>query len=440
MVNTMTQQTIIKIILVWTAMLLPSCLWSQRVPSADELPQVTQLPVRHNMPDPLVMLNGTAVNSRQQWFEQRRPELKRLFQHYMYGTLPAASKIHPQLERENRRTFGGKATLKQITLSFDLSDVAPIHLLLVLPNMPGRPVPIFLGINFCGNFAVVGDHEVPLPKGWMKSDCAGCQNFRATEAGRGADVEKWAIESSIDRGYAFATFYNGDIAPDDPSFKSEIYQQTGKQSDDPRGEHEGGAIIAWAWGVQRVVDYLVTDQALDPNRIAVVGHSRLGKAVLLAAAFDERIALVIPHQAGCGGTAPSRGRTGETVKQINTKFPHWFCPAFAQFNDQVDRLPFDQDSLVALVAPRPVLLTNALEDTWANPEGQFEVLKSASRVYQFLQAGQLDAEHMPEPGKLVDSRLGYYIRPGKHSMRAEDWKVFLDFAEKNLATGSMPKR
>jgi hypothetical protein len=188
------------------------------------------------------------------------------------------------------------------------------------------------------------------------------------------------------------------------------------------------------------VDYLVTEKALDSHRIALVGHSRLGKAALVAAAFDERIALVIPHQAGCGGTAPSRGTIGESVKQINTSFPHWFCPTFSRFNEQVDRLPFDQDSLVALLAPRSVLLTNAVEDTWANPEGQFEVLKSASRVYQFLNAGRLEAEKMPEVGKLVDSRLGYYIRPGKHSMLAEDWRVFLDFADKNLVkTGTTPK-
>ena len=106
----------------------------------------------------------------------------------------------------------------------------------------------------------------------------------------------------------------------------------------------------------------------------MVGHSRLGKTALLAGAFDERIALVIPHQAGCGGSAPSRGKVGESVKQINNGFPHWFNGAFKEFNDQPDRLPFDQNCLVALVAPRPVLFSNAVEDTWANPEGQFEVL------------------------------------------------------------------
>jgi len=141
---------------------------------------------------------------------------------------------------------------------------------------------------------------------------------------------------------------------------------------------------------------------------------------------------VIPHQAGCGGTAPSRGKVGESVKQINNGFPHWFNGTFKEFNDKPDRLPFDQNCLAALVAPRPVLFSNAVEDTWANPEGQFQVLQATDQVYRLLGVEGLGAKQMPEPGKLLGSRLGYYIRPGKHSMTREDWKIFLDFADKRL--------
>ena len=196
--------------------------------------------------------------------------------------------------------------------------------------------------------------------------------------------------------------------------------------------YDWGAIAAWAWGLQRAVDYLVTDGALDPKRIAVVGHSRNGKAALLAGAFDERIALIIPLQAGCGGTAPSRGKIGESVKQINDRFPHWFNAEFKKFNEQPERLPFDQHGLIALCAPRPVLLSNAVEDTWANPAGQFEMLRAADPVYRLLGTDGLGAQQIPETGKLLDSTLGYYIRPGKHSMTREDWKIFLDFADKHF--------
>ena len=162
-----------------------------------------------------------------------------------------------------------------------------------------------------------------------------------------------------------------------------------------------------------------TDKDIDSEKIIVVGHSRLGKTALLAAAFDERIALAIPHQAGCGGTAPSRSNDpkAESVKRINTSFPHWFDGDFKEFNDQPDRLPFDQHCLVALVAPRPVLfMPTRSRIQWANPTGQFEVLKAADPVYRLLGAGGLAAKEMPEVGKLIDSTLGYYIRPGKHSM------------------------
>jgi hypothetical protein len=163
-----------------------------------------------------------------------------------------------------------------------------------------------------------------------------------------------------------------------------------------------------------------------------VGHSRLGKTALLAGAFDERIALVIPHQAGCGGSAPSRSKVGESVKAINKSFPHWFDGAFKQFNDEPARLPFDQNCLVALCAPRPVLLSNAVEDTWANPAGQFQILQAADPVYRLLGVDGLDAKQMPELGKLVDSRLGFFMRAGKHSMTREDWRIFIAFADHHL--------
>ena len=192
------------------------------------------------------------------------------------------------------------------------------------------------------------------------------------------------------------------------------------------------------------MDYLVTDSAIDAKRIAVVGHSRNGKTALLAAAFDNRIAMAIPSQAGCGGTAPCRvseelakegpnGRpTVETVRQINKSFPHWFCGNFKAFNDEPARLPFDQHELIALCAPRPVLVSCATEDVWANPSGQFQMLLAADPVYKLVAGDGLGATQAPEVSKLLPTRLGYYIRPGKHSMTREDWAVWLDYADKWL--------
>jgi hypothetical protein len=142
--------------------------------------------------------------------------------------------------------------------------------------------------------------------------------------------------------------------------------------------------------------------------------------------------MAIPLQAGCGGTAPSRGKIGESVKAINTRFPHWFNDEFKKFNDEPDRLPIDQDCLIALVAPRPVLLGAAAGDTWANPVGAFEMLQAADPVYHLLGAHGLETEQMPPQNQLVGHRLGYFIRPGKHSMLKTDWQMFLDFADREL--------
>jgi cephalosporin-C deacetylase-like acetyl esterase len=192
--------------------------------------------------------------------------------------------------------------------------------------------------------------------------------------------------------------------------------------------------MAWAWGIHRMVDHLSALPEVDPKRIAVVGHSRLGKAAIVAGAFDDRIALTIPNQAGCGGTSPDRMKNpkAETVKRINTSFPHWFCGHFKAFNDDTSKLPFDQHCLIALCAPRPVLLTNATEDQWADPPGQFDMLKAAAPVYKLHGVDGLAAETFPAEGKLVDSRLGYWVRPGKHAMGPDDWQTYLAFADKWL--------
>ncbi len=399
-----------------------------------DLPPVDQLPARPDLPDPLVMLDGRRVTTKDQWGKERRTELLRLFQHYMYGYLPEPAKITANVERTDPRALGGKATLKEVTISFGPKGTPPIHLLLVVPNERKGPAPVFVGMNFCGNHAVLNDPAIRLPTAWMYPNRKGVKNNRATDAGRGTEIDTWALDQSIARGYAVATFYSGDVDPDQKDVREGVQPHLRKAGLLKSGADEGATIAVWAWGIHRAVDYLVTDQDLESKRIAVVGHSRLGKTALLAAAFDERIALAIPHQAGCGGTAPSRTKNpkAETVKRINTSFPHWFNARFKEFNDQVEKLPFDQHCLAALVAPRPLLYTNAQEDQWANPDGQFELLQAADPVYRLLGTDGLAAKKMPEPGKLIASTLGYSIRPGRHSMTREDWKVFLDFADRHF--------
>jgi hypothetical protein len=412
-----------------------------------QFPAAETLPLQAELPDVLKLSNGQKVTTPKQWSEQRRPELKALFAHYMYGEIPPKpAKLNFDTQVLDKKFLGGKATLKNVTISIAGSEIPKIDLLMVTPNTT-TPAPVFLTLNFCGNHAIHSDSRIPLSRSFLGNGCKGCTNNHATDAARGAQAADWPLEQIIDRGYAVATFANADVDSDRGNVSDGVYawwakEHTGSATNSLTADR--GCIAGWAWGFQRCVDYLVTDGSIDKSRIAALGHSRNGKTALLAAAYDDRIALAIPHQAGCGGTAPSRvaekfatpqanGRpTAETIAVINKSFPHWFNAEFKKFNATPERLPFDQHCLVALMAPRPVLLSNAEGDQWAYPSGQFVALKAAEPVYRLLKAGGCDAKEMPPLDKLVDSKLGYYIRPGRHAMLSGDWMVFLSFADKHF--------
>ncbi|HJZ53477.1 MAG TPA: acetylxylan esterase [Gemmataceae bacterium] len=404
------------------------------IPATADFPPPDKLPPRPGLPDPTVMLDGTKVTTREQWEAKCRPELKALFEHYMYGKYPARpEKVTAKVLFEDPKALGGKGTLREVELTFGPPEWPKIYLLVAVPN--GKtPAGCFVGTNFGGNHLLTADERVHIPTVWVPDRYPGVVKNKASAEGRGKQADTWPLEQIIDRGYAVATFYCGDIQPDRPDVR-EGMRATMPESDKPTLGNETATIMWWAWGVHRAVDFLLTDRSIDPKRIAVVGHSRLGKTALLAGAFDERIAVVIPNQAGCGGTGPSRhdDPKAETVKRINTSFPHWFCGNFKAFNDDPTKLPFDQNCLVAICAPRPVLFTNAAEDLWANPRGQFEVLKAANPAYKLYGQDGLTAEKPPAPGDpLIDTRLGYWIRPGQHAMSPPDWKTYMDFADKWL--------
>jgi hypothetical protein len=399
-----------------------------------DFPPPDKLPPRPEMPNPLVMLDGTKVTTKADWEAKRRPELKELFQHYMYGRFPAKpEKVAAKVLFEDTKAFDGKGTLREVELTFGPPEWPKITLLVAAPN--GKtPAACFVGPNFGGNHLLTDSEKVRIPTVWVRSGYPGVVNNKATEAGRGQQADTWPLAQAIGRGYAVATFYCGDVQPDRPNEREGMRATLPVREGGAPGD-ETATIMWWAWGCHRAVDYLVTAGDVDPKRLAVVGHSRLGKTALLAGAFDDRIAVVIPHQSGCGGAGPSRSKNpdAETVKRINTSFPHWFCGHFKAFNDDVTKLPFDQNGLVALCAPRPVLMTNAELDQWANPPGQFDVLRAAAPAYELYDVAKpVVAETMPAEGKLSPERLGYFIRAGKHSMTPADWTVYMDFADRWL--------
>jgi hypothetical protein len=411
-----------------------------------EFPSPAKLPSHPALPDPLVMFDGTRVASADTWREKRRPELKALFEQYIYGRYPQGSDSKPEavvqakVLFEDPQAFGGAGTLKEVELTIGPPEWPKIYLLIATPN-DQTPAACFVGMNFGGNHLLVDDDRVHVPESWMPDRYTGVVDNRATDASRGVEAYTWPLAEIVARGYAVATFHCGDVQPDRPYVREGMRATLAEVGGDndasaEADEAETATIMWWAWGIHRAIDYLVTDKAIDPQRIAVVGHSRLGKTALLAGAFDERIALTVANQAGCGGSGPSRhdDSRAETVKIITDKFPHWFAANFTKFGDDPSRLPVDQNCLVALCAPRPVLFTAAADDLWANPSGQFEVLQAASPVYELLGVEGLKADTMPaaDAPLLGDGRLGYWFRAGEHSMTPADWKVYMDFADQQL--------
>ncbi|MBY0456404.1 MAG: acetylxylan esterase [Gemmataceae bacterium] len=402
--------------------------------SAD-FPPPAKLPSVPDFPDVLALRDGTKVATKKDWEEKRRPELKELFQHYMYGKFPAKpEKVTAKVLFADAKAFDGKCTLREVEITFGPPEWPKIYLLVATPNGKG-PFACFVGPNFNGNHVLTTYEKVRIPTAWVPANGPGVAKGtnKATAEGCGKQADTWPLQQVVESGYAVATFYCGDIQPDRPNEREGMRATLPVLKGDP-DPAETATIVWWAWGCHRAVDYLVGAADLDPKRIAVVGHSRLGKTALLAGAFDDRLAVVIPHQSGCGGAGPSRSQNpkAETVKRITTSFPHWFCGNFKEFGDDTTRIPFDQHALVAICAPRPVLMTNAEEDQWANPPGQFEVLKGAAPAYRLYGDAKPVADKMPEQGKLSDERLGYFIRAGKHAMTPDDWKVYMQFADKWL--------
>ena len=390
---------------------------------------------KFNLPDPLVTSSGKKITTVDAWQKIRRPEVLELFEKHVYGRAPGKPDgLKFELREVNNKVLDGRATRKQVRVFFKPGheEDAWMDLLIYIPNDRKAAAGGFVGLNFNGNHSVTEDTVVPISPRWIRRNQPGVKNHRASEASRGSNKSRWAISEIIDRGFMLATAYCGDIDPDyHDEFKNGVHPLFYKKGQTKPAADEWGTISAWAWGLSRIMDYFETDEDIDQKKIAVIGHSRLGKTSLWAGASDERFAIVISNNSGCGGAALSRRAFGETVKRINTSFPHWFCDNYLKFNDNEDACPVDQHMLIALMAPRPTYVASAVEDRWADPRGEFLSAKYAEPVYALFGLKGLNAKKWPDVDKPVSGTLGYHIRTGKHDVTDYDWKRYMDFAEKH---------
>jgi hypothetical protein len=388
------------------------------------------------LPDPLVSLAGKPITNAKAWQSHRRAEVLGLFEDHVFGRTPSADiDVQFELLEGDDQAYDGRATRKQVRMHFRANDHhVAADLLIYLPNDAKGPAPLFVGLNFNGNHTTTPDPAVPVNQNWMRAtNRDGVIDHRSSEVARGTSAKRWAIEAAIARGYGVATMYCGDLDPDfDDGFQNGIHPLFYRDGQTQPDAHEWGTIGAWVWGLSRAMDYFETDATIDHEHVAVLGHSRLGKSSLWAGASDERIAIIISNNSGCGGAALARRRFGETVQRINTSFPHWFNDAHQAYNENEDALPVDQHMLIALMAPRPVYIASATEDVWADPRGEFLAGKHAEAVYALFGKTGLTVEDQPAPDTPIGDYIGYHLRTGKHDVTAYDWEQYLKFADRHF--------
>ena len=365
-------------------------------------------------------------SSFKEWKKVHRPAIMDFFLNDVYGHYPE-KQVTPRFEllEQSDKALGGKAIRKQVAIHLEGMD-NPILLLIYQPaNVKGK-VPAFVCMNFKGNHQINVDPEIII------SANAPTGKDLGKDAPRGAASSRWPLEEIVGAGYAVATIYRGDVDPDfDDDFKNGIHPLFYRAGQTKPDAEQWGTIGAWAWGLSRVMDYFEKDKSIDHKRVAVVGHSRLGKTALWAGATDERFAIVVSNDSGCGGAALSIRKVGETVAKINKSFPHWFCDNYNKYNDNEEGLFVDQQGLIALIAPRPVYVASAIEDEWADPEGEYLSALYASPVYELYGRKGLSTTKQPaveQPD--AEGDVAYHVRRGKHDITLYDWQQYIKFADK----------
>ncbi len=379
----------------------------------------------YTLPDPLKLQNGKTVRDAKTWQRKRRPELVHLFEQLQFGRTPPAPKsLRFNVTDPGTKTHNGKALRKQITIFFGPDNAGPkVDVLLYTPAALSKPAPVLLNASFTANSAAVDDPGIKPGEIWSREK-------KRVPVAQGRAFGRVNIEPFLDAGFGFATVYYGDI---DPDFNGGIALGVRSLYPAPKPE-EWGTISAWAWGLSRVLDYLETDKEVDARRVALTGISRLGKTVLWTGAHDPRFAMIIASCSGEGGAALSRRNYGETIAHLTapTRYPYQFAQNYSKYAANPNESPIDAHLLVALIAPRPLLLQTGTTDKWSDPKGEYLAALAAAPVYKLFGKSAPEAKEVPPAGQSVMTTLGYHMHAGGHGMIPSDWKVFLDFMKAHL--------
>ena len=359
-----------------------------------------------DLPDPLVFNDGKKVKNARQWTRKRRAEILEIFAQEMYGHVPERPEGLHFRTLAQESVYDGLGIRKTVRIYLDNREEHWFDVMVHLPAEAAGPVPMFVGLNFKGNDATLDERA----------------DFR------------WPYEMILKAGMGVATAWRDSIEPDgrDSNIRDEDICRDGGVRSWYNKDGDWGAISAWAWGLSRIMDYLETDKAVDCSKIAVLGHSRLGKTALWAGANDLRFDMVISNDSGCCGAALTRRTYGENFAIIANAFPHWFAPEFKKYMWKENEFPADQHWLLALAAPRPLYVASATEDQWADPKGEWMSAYLTSEVYALFGKSGLNGK-MPEPDSPDKTgHVGYHLRTGGHNILAYDWLQYITFAKQHF--------
>lgn len=372
------------------------------------------------LPDLFVSQNGKLITSADEWQKIRRPELLELFRTNVYGRNPVdrPKDLAFDIVSTDPKAMDGAATRKIVDINFSgPHGKGTIHLTLFIPNQRKVAAPAFLLICNRGRKNIDPDRVT-------KSDF-------------------WPAEMIVAKGYAAAAIYVGDMDPDkDDGFKNGVHGIFDNYSGGKRPADAWGTIAAWAWGCSRVMDYFETDRDIDAQRVALVGHSRGGKTALWCGAQDERFAMIVSNESGSTGASLARNKIGESIKQINDQFPHWFCENYKQFNNRESDLPVDQHMLLALIAPRLLYVASAIGDRWSDPANEFRACVYAAPAWKLYGLPGFGSNDLTPPSTPVrGGMVAYHLRPGEHDLKVSDWNQFIEFASQQMnGNGKMERK
>ncbi|TDH21665.1 acetylxylan esterase [Segetibacter sp. 3557_3] len=413
-----------------------NCLFAQK----ENLPKTSagfpinyeeELTGNYTLPALFTLKNGTKVSDAKTWTERRRPEIIRLFEEHQFGKVPPRPKdMRFKVFDKGTPAFNGKALRKQVIVYFTKDTTGhKMDLLIYLPARADKASPLLLIANFSANVNAVDDPGVKAGFVWTREG-------KKVPASEQRAFGKIDVAGFVSQGFGVATVCYTDIEPD---FKQGLkygirstYLKPGQTEPAP---NEWGAISAWSWGLSRAMDYFATDSGIDANRVALQGTSRLGKTVLWTGARDPRFKMVIASCSGEGGAAISRRDYGENIKHMTdtSRYYYQFAPNWHSYAANFNASPVDAHMLVALMAPRPLLLQTGDTDYWSDPKGEFLAAVAAEPVYKLFGKGGPSGD-MPGAGdqSLLRNTLAYYMHAGGHGTIPADWPLFIDYMKRFL--------